>query len=99
MLPSEVDLSATLAPGIELQIPLLSAAMDTVTEAQLAVALAREGGVGVLHRNLDIAFAGQKRRTRRLAMALKPMRAEYDEDAAEDSWARMLAFLAEHLAP
>ena len=52
ILPSDVDLSATLAPGIQLKIPLLSAAMDTVTEAQLAVALAREGGVGVLHRNL-----------------------------------------------
>ena len=53
-LPSDADLSATLAPGIELKIPLLSAAMDTVTEAQLAVALAREGGVGVLHRNLPV---------------------------------------------
>jgi len=51
-LPSDADLSATLAPGIELKIPLLSAAMDTVTEAQLGIALAREGGVGVLHRNL-----------------------------------------------
>lgn len=54
VLPAEVDLSVTLAPGIELQIPLLSAAMDTVTEARLAVALAREGGVGVLHRNLPV---------------------------------------------
>ncbi len=54
VLPSEVDLSASLAPGIRLRIPLLSAAMDTVTEAQLAVALAREGGIGVLHRNLPV---------------------------------------------
>ena len=52
VLPSDADLSVTLAPGIQLNIPLLSAAMDTVTEAQLAIALAREGGVGVLHRNL-----------------------------------------------
>ena len=49
-----MDLSTTLAPGIQLKIPLLSAAMDTVTEAQLAIALAREGGIGVLHRNLPV---------------------------------------------
>ena len=52
VLPAEVDLGVTLAPGIRLSIPLLSAAMDTVTEARLAIALAREGGLGVLHRNL-----------------------------------------------
>ncbi len=52
VLPAEVDLSVTLAPGIRLRIPILSAAMDTVTEARLAIALAREGGIGVLHRNL-----------------------------------------------
>ncbi len=54
VLPSEVDLSVELAPGVCLRIPVLSAAMDTVTEAQLAIALAREGGIGVLHRNLPI---------------------------------------------
>lgn len=54
VLPSEIDLSTELAPGFRLQIPLLSAAMDTVTEARLAIALAREGGVGVIHRNLTI---------------------------------------------
>ena len=53
-LPADADLSATLAPGIRLKIPLLSAAMDTVTEARLAIALAREGGIGVLHRNLPV---------------------------------------------
>ncbi|NLF14636.1 MAG: IMP dehydrogenase [Anaerolineaceae bacterium] len=52
VLPHEVDLSVTLTPGLQLNIPLLSAAMDTVTEARLAIALAREGGVGVIHRNL-----------------------------------------------
>ena len=54
VLPAEVDLSVTLAPGIHLNIPVLSAAMDTVTEARLAIALAREGGIGVLHRNLPV---------------------------------------------
>jgi len=52
VLPHEVDLSVTLTPGLQLNIPLLSAAMDTVTEARLAIALAREGGVGIIHRNL-----------------------------------------------
>lgn len=54
VLPSEIDLSTELAPGLCLKIPLLSAAMDTVTEARLAIALAREGGLGVIHRNLTI---------------------------------------------
>lgn len=54
MLPAEVDLSTPLAPRLRLNIPLLSAAMDTVTEARLAIALAREGGLGVIHRNLTV---------------------------------------------
>jgi len=54
VLPAAVDLSMTLTPGIRLNIPVLSAAMDTVTEARLAIALAREGGIGVLHRNLPV---------------------------------------------
>ncbi len=60
VLPAEVDLSVALAPGICLNIPLLSAAMDTVTEAQLAIALAREGGVGVLHRNLSLEHQAEE---------------------------------------
>ncbi|MGH2542875.1 MAG: IMP dehydrogenase [Ardenticatenaceae bacterium] len=54
VLPSTIDVSTQLAPGIRLHIPFLSAAMDTVTEARLAIALAREGGLGVIHRNLAI---------------------------------------------
>jgi len=54
VLPSDVDLTTEIAPGIRLYIPVLSAAMDTVTEARLAIALAREGGLGVIHRNLTI---------------------------------------------
>lgn len=53
MLPSEVDIRALLARGITLNAPLLSAAMDTVTEARLAIALARAGGIGIIHRNLS----------------------------------------------
>ncbi|NLF49966.1 MAG: IMP dehydrogenase [Leptolinea sp.] len=51
VLPSEVDVHARLTRDIRLNIPLLSAAMDTVTEARLAIALAREGGIGIIHRN------------------------------------------------
>ncbi len=52
-LPGEVDVSAQLTRDIRLNIPILSAAMDTVTEARLAIALAREGGIGIIHRNLS----------------------------------------------
>lgn len=52
VLPRDVDVCTTVAPGIILQIPLLSAAMDTVTESRLAIALAREGGMGVIHKNM-----------------------------------------------
>lgn len=55
VLPHTVDLRARLTRNITLMIPLLSAAMDTVTEAPLAIALARQGGMGVIHRNLPIA--------------------------------------------
>lgn len=54
VLPNDVSTRARLTPSIELAIPIVSAAMDTVTEARLAIALAREGGIGVVHRNLPI---------------------------------------------
>jgi IMP dehydrogenase len=54
VLPSEVDLSTTFIDGITLRIPIVSAPMDTVTDFRLAIALAREGGVGVIHRNMSI---------------------------------------------
>ncbi len=54
VIPSEVDLSTRLTRGIELKIPLLSSAMDTVTEARLAIALALEGGIGIVHKNMSI---------------------------------------------
>lgn len=54
VLPSEVDLSTRLAANVPLNIPILSSAMDTVTEDELAIALAREGGLGVIHRNMPI---------------------------------------------
>jgi IMP dehydrogenase len=54
VLPREVDLSTALTREIRLSIPLLSAAMDTVTEARLAIALAQEGGLGIVHKNMSI---------------------------------------------
>jgi IMP dehydrogenase len=52
VLPSDVDLSTRLTRSIDLKIPLVSAAMDTVTEARLAIALALEGGIGIVHKNM-----------------------------------------------
>ena len=54
LLPKDVDITSTLTHKIKLNIPMLSAAMDTVTEASLAIAMAREGGLGVLHKNMSI---------------------------------------------
>lgn len=54
VVPSEVDTSTSLTRRITLRIPLLSSAMDTVTEARMAIAMARQGGLGVLHRNLPL---------------------------------------------
>ena len=54
VLPTEVTTTTCLTRKIPLNIPVVSAAMDTVTEARLAIALAREGGIGIIHRNLSI---------------------------------------------
>lgn len=54
VLPKEVDLSVQLSDSIKLNIPLLSAGMDTVTESEMAIAIARQGGLGVIHKNMSI---------------------------------------------
>ena len=54
ILPHETDVSSYLTPKIKINIPIVSAAMDTVTEHRLAIALAREGGIGIIHRNMSI---------------------------------------------
>ncbi|MGN6249121.1 MAG: IMP dehydrogenase [Ginsengibacter sp.] len=66
VLPRDVDISTRLTKNIQLNIPMLSAAMDTVTEANLAIALAREGGLGFLHKNMSIEQqAAQVRKVKR----------------------------------
>ncbi len=54
VLPKDVDLSIQLTPVIKLNIPMMSAAMDTVTDARMAIAMAREGGLGIIHKNMSI---------------------------------------------
>jgi IMP dehydrogenase len=63
VLPSEVDLKTRLTRDIELNIPLMSAAMDTVTEARLSIAIAQEGGIGIVHKNMSIELQAREVRS------------------------------------
>ncbi|MER2519954.1 MAG: IMP dehydrogenase [Bdellovibrionales bacterium] len=66
VLPSEVDTTTRLTRGVKLGIPIISSAMDTVTESELAIALAQAGGVGVIHRNMPVAEQAEEvRRVKR----------------------------------
>jgi len=60
VLPSEVDISTRLTRSISLRVPIVSAAMDTVSEAHLAIALAQEGGVGIIHKNMSVPAQAQE---------------------------------------
>lgn len=60
VLPKDVDLTTRLTTGITLNIPIVSAAMDTVTEAKLAIAIAQEGGIGILHKSMSIEQQAQE---------------------------------------
>lgn len=81
VLPREVDIRTKLTKDISLNIPMLSAAMDTVTEASLAIALAREGGIGILHKNMSIEKqADQVRKVKRSesGMIIDPVTLHHD---------------------
>lgn len=82
ILPREVDVRTRLTKSIELNIPLMSAAMDTVTESEMAIAMAREGGIGILHKNMSIdAQAEQADRVKRSesGMILNPVTVRADQ--------------------
>ena len=75
VLPSQADTRTRAARGVTLNIPLLSSAMDTVTEARMAIAMAQAGGMGVVHRNLDVeaqAARGPPRQALRVGHRLQP---------------------------
>ena len=59
ILPRDIDVSTRLTRNINLEIPIMSAGMDTVTETRMAIAIAREGGIGVIHKNMTIQEQAQ----------------------------------------
>ena len=63
ILPREVSISSNFSRNIGLNVPIVSAAMDTVTESRMAIAMAQEGGIGVLHKNMTIEDQANKVRT------------------------------------
>ncbi|MBN2309826.1 MAG: IMP dehydrogenase [Candidatus Hydrogenedentes bacterium] len=93
VLPRDVDLTTRLTPRIALNTPLVSAAMDTVTEARLAIAIAQEGGIGIIHKNLSIEDqAGEVDRVKRsqagIISAPFTLRPENSVQDAEDLMAK-----------
>lgn len=94
VLPRDVDLSSRFSRNISLNIPMVSAAMDTVTETALAIAIAREGGIGVIHKNMSIEEqASQVRAVKRAenGMILNPISITPDKNVA-DALAMMSEF-------
>ncbi|SDN30102.1 IMP dehydrogenase [Desulfonauticus submarinus] len=94
VLPDQVDLKTKLTPTIDLNIPLLSAAMDTVTEARMAISMARMGGVGVIHKNMTIEkqkLEVEKVKKSESGMILDPVTVN-----PEDNVAYVLELMAEY---
>jgi IMP dehydrogenase len=94
VLPAQVDVETRLTRSIRLGIPLISAAMDTVTECRLAIALAQEGGVGVIHKNMDIeGQAVEVRKVKKFesGMVVNPVTISPDQTLAD-----ALGLMAQH---
>ena len=94
ILPSQAVLATQVSRGISLNIPILSSAMDTVTEADMAILMAQIGGIGVLHRNLDIDVqAAQVRQVKRFesGMIVNPITIGPDAPLSEAT-----ALMAQH---
>ena len=88
VLPTQANTKTRVTPEIELNIPLISSAMDTVTEAEMAIAMAQAGGIGVIHRNLDVeAQAKQVRRVKRFESGIvyNPVTLS-PNDTLEEAW-------------
>ncbi|HEY0605117.1 MAG TPA: IMP dehydrogenase, partial [Herpetosiphonaceae bacterium] len=91
VLPAQVDVSTQLTKKIRLNIPIISSAMDTVTEAGLAIAIAREGGLGIIHKNMSIEQQAEMiRRVKRSesGMITDPITLQPDQTIGE-AWALM----------
>src|SRR5271169_1403979 len=94
VLPSDVDVGTRIARGIALNIPIVASAMDTVTEAHMAIAMAQAGGIGVIHRNLEPALqAAQVRQVKKFesGMVVNPVTI-----APDATLAGALALMQEH---
>src|SRR6202051_1141595 len=94
VLPNETDTRARLTREVELGIPLLSAAMDTVTESALAIAMAQAGGIGVIHRNMTVEQqADEVRKVKKFeaGMVVNPVTIHPDETLAD-----ALGLMADH---
>ncbi len=86
VIPAEVDVSTYLTPKIKLNIPLLSAAMDTVTEAKTAITMAREGGIGIIHKNMSIerqALEVEKVKKSESGMIVEPKTVEPEQKISD----------------
>ena len=93
VLPREVDVRSRLTRTIDLRIPLMSSAMDTVTEAPMAIAMAQAGGVGVIHRNFDPqGQAAQVRQVKKFesGMVVNPLTIHPDQTLADAILDRLL---------
>ena len=93
VLPAEVDTRTRFSRRIDLNIPLCSSAMDTVTEAGLAIALAQQGGIGVIHKNFSVLKQAEEvdKVNHGLLAQLQPIAATYDWKNQRRLWAQLPA--------